>query len=122
MIRIRPSKNNSPTGLFSVWPMLLCLVTVSVSAAEVRGRIWDSSTGAAPSDGRLENNCGGTPKSHPLVGNGSYSIRNIPNGSCTLNVITSYGSAARTITVNKPVVQFNSEIRRAGNRIFLVPR
>lgn len=92
------------------------------SAAELRGRIWDASTGKAPSGGSIQLSCGGKPNPHKLVGTGSYSIRNVPNGSCRATIKTSRGSASRTVTINKPVVQFSSETRTVGNKVLLIPR
>ena len=102
--------------------LILLLIPTAVSSAELRGKIWDASTGAAPAKGSLRLTCGGKPNPHPLVGNGSYSIRDVRSGSCTLTISTSSGSASRTISINKPVVQFSCETRRAGNTIVLVPR
>ena len=113
---------NASLGRFFLWSLLLLLFSSFASAAELRGRIWDAKTGKAPAKGSLKVSCGGNPNPHSLVGSGSYSIRNVPNGICTLTVNTSNGSASRTITINKPVVQFNGETRKAGNKIFLVPR
>lgn len=106
----------------SLWLLILLLVPAVASSAELRGRIWDASTGAAPKGGSLELSCGGSPNPHPLAGKGSYSIRDVPSGTCTLTVTTSRGAASRTITINKPVVQFSCETRTVGNKIVLVPR
>ncbi|MDX1411008.1 MAG: hypothetical protein R3351_02535 [Nitrospirales bacterium] len=122
MNRKNPGKTGTHPGLFFIWPLMLVLVTSAASAAELRGRVWDAKTKKAPNRGSLELSCGGNPNPHPLVGNGSYSIRNVPNGTCKITVSTSGGKASRTITINKPVVQFNGETRKAGNKIFLVPR
>jgi hypothetical protein len=106
----------------ALWLLIFLLVPVVASPAELRGRIWDASTGAAPTGGSLELSCGGQPNPHLLAGNGSYSIRNVPSGTCKLTVTTSNGDAARTITINRPVIQFSCETRKVGNRIVLVPR
>lgn len=98
------------------------MVPAVASSAELRGRIWDASTGAAPKGGSLKLSCGGSPNPHPLAGNGTYSIRDVPSGTCKLTVTTSKGIASRTITINKPVVQFSCETRKVGNKIVLVPR
>lgn len=92
------------------------------SAAELRGRIWDASTGSAPVGGKLQLNCGGKPNPHPLGGKGSYSIRNVPSGNCKLTVTTPSGTASRTIAINRPVVKFSGETRAVGNGIILIPR
>lgn len=102
--------------------LILLIFPAIASSAELRGRIWDASTGAAPKGGSLKLSCGGTPDPHPLVGKGSYSIRNVPSGTCELTVTTSRGKASRIITINKPVVQFSCETRAVGNKIVLVPR
>ena len=122
MKRIKTDKTDTCPRLYFICPVMLLLATSVVSAAELRGRIWDAATGNAPSGGSLQLNCGGSPNPHSLVGNGSYSIRNVPSGPCKITVRTSDGTASRNITINKPVVRFNGETRRAGNRIFLVPR
>ena len=113
---------STPLGRFFFWPLVLLLFGSVVSAAELRGRIWDAKTGNAPAGGSLNASCGGNPNPHTLVGSGSYSIRNVPDGTCTLTVSIGNSTASRTITINKPVVRFNGEIRKAGNKFFLVPR
>jgi hypothetical protein len=106
----------------SLWFLIILMVPAVASSAELRGRIWDASTGAAPKGGSLKLSCGGSPNPHPLAGNGTYSIRDVPSGTCKLTVTTSKGIASRTITINKPVVQFSCETRKVGNKIVLVPR
>jgi hypothetical protein len=106
----------------SLWLLILLMLPAVASSAELRGRIWDASTGTAPKEGSLKLSCGGSPNPHPLVGKGSYSIRNVPSGTCELTVTTSSGKASRTITINKPVVQFSCETRAVGKKIVLVPR
>lgn len=122
MNKIRLGGARVIVSFISFYLLMLILFPISASSAELRGQIWDAATGAAPANGSLHLSCGGKPNPHPLVGNGSYSIRNVPNGSCKLTVSTSRGTATRTISINKPVVQFNCETRRAGNKIVLVPR
>ena len=115
-------RSSAPRAQFYIWPLILLLASTIASAAELRGRIWDAATSKAPENASLRLSCGGNPNPHPLLGSGSYSIRNVPNGTCTLTVNTANGSASRTVTINKPVVQFSGETRKAGNKIFLVPR
>jgi len=100
------------------------LLSGTASSAELRGRIWDGSTGVAPIDGELALSCGGnpSPNPHPLTGSGFYSIRNVPDGTCKLTVTTSRGTASRTIAINKPVVRFSCETRAVGKRLFLISR
>lgn len=122
MNRIRLGQASAPRGVLFLWLLILLLAPTVVSSAELRGRIWDASTGVAPQGGSLKLSCGGSPNPHPLVGKGSYSIRNVPDGTCKLTVTTSSGKASRTITINKPVVQFSCETRTVGKKIVLVPR
>jgi len=122
MNQITPGVATTPANRLSLWLLILLLAPAVVSSAELRGRIWDASTGAAPQSGSLQLSCGGSPNPHPLAGNGSYSIRDIPGGTCKLTVTTSRGTASRTITISKPVVQFSCETRTVGNKIVLVPR
>lgn len=107
---------------YTAFALGMLTLTSAVSAAELRGRIWDAATGRAPNMGKIVLSCGGDPSPHPLVGSGTFSIRNVPNGPCTIKLSTSSGSASRNIAINKPVVQFNGETRKAGNKILLVPR
>jgi hypothetical protein len=107
----------------SVWFLILAIFLPTVaSAAEVRGRIWDASTGAAPAGGEVQLSCGGNPNPYILRGSGNYSIRDVSSGTCQVTVTTSGGSATRSISVNKPVVQFSGETRAIGNRIVLIAR
>lgn len=122
MNRITVGGAVAPVNLLSLWLLILLLVPAVASSAELRGRIWDASTGAAPKDGSLKLSCGGSPNPHPLAGNGSYSIRDVPSGTCKLTITTSRGIVSRNITINKPVVQFSCETRKVGNKIVLVPR
>ena len=115
-------KTKTRLGFFLFWPLVLCLIASSASAAELRGRIWDAKTGKAPKGGSLKLSCGGNPNPHSLVGSGSFSIRNVPDGSCKITVSVSGGKASRNISINKPVVRFSGEIRKAGNQVLLVPR
>jgi len=91
-------------------------------AAELRGRIWDTNTGKAPAAAELALSCGGQPNPHPLGGDGSYSIRDVPSGNCKITVNTSRGKASRTIAINRPVVKFSGETSAVGNGIVLIPR
>jgi hypothetical protein len=106
-----------------------CLIVLSlvipevVSAAELRGRIWEKSTNSAPSNSSLELNCGQDKFTTPLGSNGSYSIRNVPSrATCILTVKIGERSASRAIPVNGPVVEFYAEIRVVDSQLFLIPR
>ncbi len=115
----------TPAACIGLWLLIgTSLLSGAACSAELRGRIWDAATGAAPAGGSLELSCGGdpSPNPHPLTGSGAYSIRNVPSGTCKVTVHTSQGRASRTVAINKPVVQFSCETRAVGRKVVLIPR
>lgn len=94
-----------------------------IAAAELRGRIWDAATDVAPPGGTLRVHCPGFSEPTELSGNGNYSFRNVPpQVSCTLTVSTNAGEGSRSVNVNGPVVRFDAELRKIGNRLLLIPK
>ena len=113
-------------------PMIaLLLLSASVNAAEIRGRIWsENNVNAAPPGAELAIDCGaGTKPPVPLEKDGSYSLRSLPaNMSCTVTIrVTVSGktlsSHAVPIRTNATVVNFNAEVIIANDSaVVLLPR
>jgi hypothetical protein len=103
------------------------LLSTSVNAAEIRGRIWsENNVNAAPPDAKLTIDCGaGTSQTVPLENDGSYSLRGLPaNMSCTVSVSSNKRpSPSVPIRTNATVVNFNAEVIIVNNSApVLLPR
>ena len=109
----------------------LLLLSTSVNAAEIRGRIWsENNVNAAPPGAELAIECGaGARQSVQLKNDGSYSLRSLPaNVGCTATIrVTVSGKTLQSRSVpvrtNATVVNFNAEVIIANNSaVVLLPR
>jgi hypothetical protein len=109
----------------------LLLLSTSVNAAEIRGRIWsENNVNSAPPGAVLTINCGaGAGQEISLKKDGSYSLRSLPaNVGCTATIrVTVSGNtiSSRSVPVrtNATVVNFNAEVIIANNSaVVLLPR
>jgi hypothetical protein len=109
----------------------LLLLSTSVNAAEIRGRIWsEDNVNAAPPGAVLTIDCGAGPgQKISLKKDGSYSLRSLPaNVGCTATIhVTVSGNTipSRSVPVrtNATVVNFNAEVIIVNNSApVLLPR
>lgn len=111
--------------------LALLLLSISVNAAEIRGRIWSGkNVNSAPPGAVLTIDCGaGARQNIPLKKDGSYSLRSLPaNVGCAAAIrVTVSGNtiSSRSVPVrtNSTVVNFNAEVIIANNSaVVLLPR
>ena len=111
--------------------LALLLLSTSVNAAEIRGRIWsENNVNSAPPGAVLTVDCGaGAGQKISLKKDGSYSLRSLPaNAGCTATIhVTVSGNtiSSRSVPVrtNATVVNFNAEVIIANNSaVVLLPR
>ena len=109
----------------------ILLLSTSVNAAEIRGRIWSANNvNAGPPGAMLAIDCGNdTKQPFPLENDGSYSLRGLPtNMSCTVTIevtvsSNTFSSLSVPIRTNATVVNFNAEVIIVNNSaVVLLPR
>jgi len=108
----------------------LLLLSTSVNAAEIRGRIWlENDVNTAPPGAVLRIDCASARQEIRLKKDGSYSLRSLPaNGSCTATIrVTVSGRSISSdplpVRTNATVVNFNAEVIIANNGVvILLPR
>ena len=105
--------------------LIVLLWSGAMSAAELRGRIWNSNnSNQAPANATLHVTCPNFSQNSVLAEAGHYSIRNLPS-KATCVVMVSVGdkqSKEVEIRTNAPVVRFNAEVRSISDRVLLLPR